>query len=198
MVTLAQEFAGVSVFNDRARYIQALGPDESPAMRDYFCSPKTSGCGLFVRGLWRLIGVDDPSVRPNYKFGTAISSLVGVARRRNAWIVARPGALPSPGDCVLVGGSPQTDGGVEHVFVVTRAPLTIADPIESVDGGQVDHGLQAIAPKVRRWTVRAGATWDVSRSGSDPGAGAPGGRRAQGWVDLEKLLSGQSAPKNLT
>ena len=198
MVALANAVAGVSVSSDLARYLDTLGPLEAPAMRDYFASPRTSGCGLVVRGLWRELGVDDPSVLPPYHFGTAISALVGVARKRKAWILAAPGKLPKPGDFVLVGGNPQTDGGVEHVFTVVAVPAggTASGPLASVDGGQVDaHGQQAIAAKFRRWSLRGGALWDVSRTGNDPGAGAPGGRRVQGWADLELIMAAQAKPE---
>lgn len=189
-VALAQSYSGVSVSSDRARYVDLLGPGESKGMQDYFCAPATSGCALVVRGLWRKLGCSDKRVLPPYKFGTAISLLVGLARDRGAWCVSKPQNLPIAGDFVLVGGDKVKDGGVEHVFTVCSVDIDDKGILlTSVDGGQRDaKGQQAILAKTRRWVERGGAYWDVSSTGNDPGANAPGGRRVQGWGDLEKVF----------
>lgn len=199
IVALAKSYDGVSVSSSKDRYVELLGPGEAANMQAYFCDPKTSGCGLTVRGLWRKSGVTDKRVLPPYKFGTAISLLVGVARDRRAWINAKPGKTPKPGDFVLVGGDPTKDGGVEHVYTVCSVePQSDGSVIlTSVDGGQRDaKGQEAIYGKGRRWTVRNGSYWDVSHTGSDPGAGVPGGRRVQGWGDIEVIVAVESPASN--
>lgn len=194
MVALARSYNGTSVSFSRDRYVDLLGPNETKAMQDYFCDPKTSGCALTIRGLLRKLGCSDQRVSPPYKFGTAISLLVGIARARNAWNASNIGNLPIAGDFVLVGGDKTKDGGVEHVFTVCSVDMDDKGIlITSIDGGQRDpKGQQAILAKTRRWVERGGAYWDVSAAGSDPGSNAPGGRRVQGWSDVEKLFAVES------
>lgn len=196
VVDLATQQAGITVTTGKDKYIALLGPGETPAMQQYFCDPKTSGCALTIRGMWRLLGVKDKRVNPAYVFGKAVTWLVAIARDRGAWVSAKVGTTPQPGDFVLVGGNPTTDGGVEHVFtVLTVAPQPDGTVLlTSVDGGQRDaKGNQSIFQKTRRWAVRNGAYWDVSAAGSDPGSNAPGGRKVMGWGDIEKIL-GAEAP----
>lgn len=191
IISLAKQYAGVTVTNNRDKYIELLGPNETKAMQDYFCDPKTSGCALTIRGLWRILGLNDKRVKPNYVFGKAISWLVGIAKDKNAWIQAKQNILPQPGDFVLVGGDKIKDGGVEHVFTVTSCqPDGKGGAIlTSIDGGQRDSkNNQSIFEKNRRWTWRNGSFWDVSSQGSDPGSDAPGGRKVIGWGDIEKIL----------
>jgi len=189
-VNLIKQYIGVSVSSDRAKYIELLGPGEAKAMQDYFCNPKTSGCALVVRGLWRLLGLDDKRVNPNYVFGKAIVWLVQIARSKKAWVICKKGLCPEIGDFVLIGGDKFKDGGVEHVYTVTSCA---ADEdgfiLTSVDGGQKDKsGQQAIFERRRRWVLRNGSYWDVSSQGSDPGANAVGGRRVMGWGNIEKIF----------
>ena len=191
ILNIAKTYAGVSVSSDRAKYIELLGPDEAIAMQNYFCDPKTSGCALTIRDIWRVAGVSDTRVKPKYIFGKAIAWLVQISRDRKAWIQAGQGKFPLPGDCVLVGGDKVKDGGVEHVFTVVSCEPdgNGGATLTSIDGGQRDSkGQQAIFEKTRRWTWRNGAFWDVSAQGSDPGSNAPGGRRVIGWGDVEKIL----------
>jgi hypothetical protein len=196
MVELVRGYDGVSVSSDRNKYIDLLGPQETAAMWDYFCNPATSGCALSIRGFWRKMGVSDNRIVGKYVFGKAVEWLVGVARSRGAWNAAAVGKCPRAGDFVLVGGNPAVDGGVEHVFTVCTVEMDSKGNavLTSVDGGQRDSaGQQAILSKGRRWTVRGGAIWDVSKTGSDPGAGAAGGRRVKGWGDLEKIMAAEVA-----
>ncbi len=191
VLQLVKEYSGVSVSSNRSKYIELLGPNETKAMQDYFCEPKTSGCALVIRGFWRILGLDDKRVKPNYVFGKAISWLVAIARDKKAWIASKEKTFPKPGDFVLVGGDKVKDGGVEHVFTVLSCQPNEngGAVITSIDGGQRDgKGQQAVFEKTRRWTWRNGSFWDVSAQGSDPGSNAPGGRRVIGWGDIEKIL----------
>ena len=196
IIELAAQYVGVTVTDAKDRYVELLGPDETTVMRQYFCDPKTSGCALTIRGLWRKLGVNDARVRPNYVFGKAITWLVSIAKARNAWRPANLASLPNPGDFVLVGGDKIKDGGVEHVFIINSiVPDVMGALITSIDGGQRDDkGNQAIFAKTRRWIVRGNAFWDVSSQGSDPGSNAQGGRRVIGWGDAEKILGFDAAP----
>lgn len=190
LIDLANQYAGVTVTDAKDRYVELLGPDETPAMRQYFCDPATSGCALTIRGLWRKLGVEDRRVKPAYVFGKAVTWLVEIAKARGAWQTAKLDLLPLPGDFVLVGGDKVKDGGVEHVFtIVSIVQDGTGALITSVDGGQRDaKGNQSIFAKTRRWTVKGGSYWDVSAQGSDPGSNAYGGRRVIGWGDAEKIL----------
>lgn len=191
ITSLAEQCDGINVSNSRDRYVDLLGPAETVVMQKYFCDPTTSGCALFIRGLWRKLGLVDRRVSPPYVFGKAIAWLVGIARDKKAWCSSSVGMFPKPGDFVLVGGDKVKDGGVEHVFVVLSVvPDGNGVIITSVDGGQRDtRGNQAIYKKIRRWSVRGNSYWDVSSQGSDPGSNAPGGRRVMGWGDAEKIFS---------
>lgn len=191
VIELLKQYANVTVSTNKEKYIELLGPNESKEMQKYFCDPKTSGCALTIRGLWRQLGINDPFLLPNYKFGTAISGLVQLARKKKAWKSSNINELPGVGDLVLVGGDKVKDGGVEHVFTVvtvtTNSDNTIS--LTSIDGGQLDSkGQQAIFEKNRRWQIRNGSYWDISKAGSDPGSDAKGGRRVIGWANIENIL----------
>jgi hypothetical protein len=190
IIDLVKQYDGVSVSSERDKYIDLLGPNETPAMRQYFCDPATSGCALTIRGLWRKLGVSDKRVNPAYVFGKAVTWLVGIARDRGAWQSSNLSLLPQPGDFVLVGGDKIRDGGVEHVFTILSIDSDgTGAVITSIDGGQRDvNGQQAIFEKTRRWIVKGNSYWDVSAHGSDPGSNASGGRRVIGWGDIEKIL----------
>lgn len=198
VVNLALKQDGITVTSHKDMYVALLGPSEAPAMKQYFCDPKTSGCALVIRGIWRELGVSDPRLLPPYKFGTAVSLLVDIARKKKAWtsvVQARSAPIPKPGDFVLVGGDKERDGGVEHVFTVISANYDDKGNLYlwSIDGGQRDSkGNQAIFKKHRRWNMRDGSWWDVSSQGSDPGSNASAGRRVMGFGDIEKIL-GQGA-----
>ncbi len=182
LVALARSYAGVSVSTDRDRYVALVASGETASMAAYMAQPKTSGCALVVRGLWRLAGLAHPRLAPPYKPGLAVADVVSIARQHGAWVTDLS-LRPSPGDVVLVGGDPRLDGGVEHVFTVL---VCNGDALVSVDGGQRDaKGNQAIEEKIRAWTLDGGATWDRSHKASDPGSGAR--RRVKGWVDVCKL-----------
>ncbi len=192
----ARGLNGLGVTKDKKGYVDLLGPKETYPMQEYFCMPGTSGCGLVIRGLWRRLGLIDRKVSPPYVFGRAITWLVSMARDRDAWLAAPKAAapeLPQPGDFVLVGGDKSRDGGVEHVFTVLsveRCPDGTVS-LTSIDGGQRDDkGNQVILEKNRSWAPRDGSWWDVSSTGSDPGAGVRGGRRVMGWCDSEKIFTG--------
>lgn len=119
---------------------------------------------------------------PPYTPGEAVSRLYAIGKEIGGWSKYQAGALPSPGDMVLVGDN--ASGGVEHVYTVIEAPAP--DAIRSVDGGQIDKaGFQMISEKLRSWTSGK----DKSVNSSDPGAASSGGRVIKGWVDAAKLAS---------
>lgn len=184
IVALAKSYDGCHAGPaSRARYLDLVGPGETETMRAYMALPKTSGCALVVRGLWRQLALFDLRLTPPYKIGLAVADVVSIARRNGAWVTDLS-LRPEPGDVILVGGDPKADGGVEHVATVTACD---GNALESVDGGQRDAaGNQCIATKVRTWEVRAdGSVWDRSRKGTDPGSGAA--RRVRGWVSAVRL-----------
>lgn len=184
IVTIAREFETVDVSTAKERYLELVaGPgDTEPGQRAYLAAPKTSGCALVVRGLWRRLGLSDRLLTERYRSGMAVGDVVAIARKHGAWVTDLS-RLPQPGDVILVGDNGKS--GVEHVatIVAVRADGTL----ESVDGGQRDKaGQQAIRHKVRTWERRAdGSVWDRSRLASDPGSGAP--RRVIGFVNVEAL-----------
>jgi hypothetical protein len=181
-VAMALAYQGVSVSTHRAEYIGLVGPGESPSMQRYMCDPRTSGCALVVRGIWRAAGVQHPILALPYKIGMAVADVVSIARAHDAWHWGAE-RRPEPGDVVLVGGG-QDGGGAEHVYTVVDVA---GDSITSIDGGQRDgRGQQCILEKYRRWeTDEHGVTWDRVQAGTDPGAGSR--RRVRGTCDVSKL-----------
>ena len=142
---------------DPDRYLSLIADGERPGMRD---AMKTmSGCALFIRGLWRALGVQDVWLGPPYKIGMAIADVVRTGSKHAAF---RPlDQLPEPGDVVLIGGGAD-GGGSEHVFLVVNAEhKSVGIDIESMDGGQLDGaGKQLIIGKARHWERKRAATWD--------------------------------------
>lgn len=161
----------------RDAYLALIAPGETPNMQDSMA--KMSGCGLTIGGFWRDVGIQHPSLDPPYKIGTAVSRLVELGKKMGGWVPYQKGALPSPGDMVLVGDN--AGGGIEHVYTVIDAPSESA--IVSVDGGQVDsEGFQVIREKNRDWSSGK----DTSQLATEPGWSA-GPRKIIGWVDVSKL-----------
>jgi hypothetical protein len=97
-----------------------------------------------------------------------------------AWNPFKPGEFPEPGDMVLIGDNTQT-GGFEHVYTVTAI---IEDGFfETIDGGQVDNGLQCVKAKRHKWTGNR----DKGFASTDPGSSTGGGRIIVGHVDVSML-----------
>lgn len=186
LVEIAEGFVGCSAAPEtRARYLELVaGPgDTEPGQRAYLCAPKTSGCALVVRGIWRAAGLADRRLVERYVPGRAVSDVVAIAHAAGGWVTDLS-RLPLPGDVILVGDNGA--GGIEHVATITSTTST--GSFESVDGGQRDSaGQQAIRAKVRTWTRRAdGTVWDRARLASDPGGAAP--RIVRGFVDVSRLF----------
>ncbi|KYF87775.1 hypothetical protein BE20_24840 [Sorangium cellulosum] len=186
-VEIARSLAGLSADprNPEARreYLELIAPGEEPQRAADMA--RMSGCGLVVAGLWRRLGLEHPLLEPPYKVGTAISRLVEVARARGAWKPYRQGAIPLPGDAVLVGDAGH--GEVEHIFTVLGVSTNHRVVIASVDGGQRIDGHQVILTKKRVWVDGR----DIVIAGKDPGAELVGGRRILGWVDLQSLVEAE-------
>ncbi len=181
-VAVAKGYDGVTAGPDPAAYLNLVGPDETAEMRRAMLT--MSGCALAVRGFWRLMGVSHPRLEAPYKPGHAVADVVAIARERGAWVDAKPCQWPLPGDVVLVGGDPATDGGVEHVFTVCEVDPD-AGTIHSIDGGQVVAGHQAITGRSRRWEVRKERIWDRATDIATPRV-----RAVKGWADLSKIGAG--------
>ncbi|WP_437320228.1 hypothetical protein [Sorangium sp. So ce385] len=167
----------------RLRYIALIAPGETKARATELATD--SGCGLVVAGIWRELGVKARQLTPPYVTGTAIRRLRELALAANAWVPFKQGAHPDRGDMVLVGDNHA--GGPEHVFTVVSVDNGSQGPeIESVDGGQIEHGYQIVQLKRRVWRGNR----DVVLSGSAPGAAAGTGRVIQGWADVSRLRFG--------
>jgi hypothetical protein len=169
LVALAGGFAGVSVSTARQRYLDLVAPGDPRA--EYFAHPRTSGCALVVRGLWREAGLDHERLRRPYVVGQAIADVVRIAREAGAWVSTFAERDVRPGDVILVGAPSH-----EHVYTVVGTE----DGIDSIDGGQLDDaGQQAIRRLHRRWRIEGGRLVDVVA-----------GRQARpvvGLVDVDRL-----------
>jgi hypothetical protein len=139
----------------RQAYCDLIAPNDSPSAQKAY--GKLSGCALSALGWLRCWGLDDAELWQPYHPGRAVADVVAIARRHGAW--CGPDTIPELGDLVLVGGPPGF-GGAEHVFCC----LGITDGVcSSVDGGQVEHGEQAIHAVERYVTKRDGGLWIGSR-----------------------------------
>ncbi|WP_437489497.1 hypothetical protein WME75_10825 [Sorangium sp. So ce1014] len=186
-VEIARSLAGLSADpkspKARREYLDLVASEEEPHRASDMA--RMSGCGLVVAGLWRRLGLEHPLLCAPYKVGTAISRLVEVARARGAWRPYRQGAIPLPGDAVLVGDGSKSE--VEHFYVVLGVATNHRVMIASMDGGQRVDGHQAILPKKRVWVGGR----DVVIDGKDPGAELVGGRKIVGWVDVQSLIEAE-------
>jgi hypothetical protein len=164
-VAWVQQWAGLVANPDGAvddwdRYLTLIAHNEDAATAR--AMGRASGCALFARAYLRAILLDVPAclTRP-YVTGHAVSDVHGIALAAGA--VRTPSAhvdfVPRPGDIVRV-NSP------EHVYVVTSvAERPYGFDVESVDGGQVVSGCQAIEARVR--TIEVGAnSWSDRAEGS--------------------------------
>lgn len=167
----------------REAYLDAIAPGETESMKKQMAT--MSGCGLIVAAVWRLLGVKHYKLDPPYIVGTAVSRLVTLARKVNAWVPFKTDQLPNPGDMVLIGDNGA--GGVEHVYTVTSVtPAADGQPVvlESIDGGQRDLAkYQLVLAKKRVWRGNK----DIVFTASDPGSAKVGGRKIYGHVDVTKL-----------
>lgn len=143
-----------------------------------------STCGLVVAGLWQRAGIRHPRLAPPYRIGSAISRLLEIAHEHGAWVAAKPGLLPRPGDMVGLALFGPNAGHMGHVYTVVSGPTqreaVTAIDLASVDGGQVDErGRQVVRRKGRIWTTAGGTILD----------GAPGSitRSVDGWIDVDRL-----------
>lgn len=178
IVALALSYVGVScrTKEGRERYLELVaGPgDTDAAMLGYLTAPKTSGCGLTVRGLWRRCGLRHPLLEARYRPGMAMSDVQMIAREAGAWRV-NPAVLPRPGDAVLID---RPAGG--HLYTCTEIGPGPVCTIDSVDGGASDGGAQAIAARHRVWTLGAGGRVVDHRDGG-------GSYAVLGWADVGAL-----------
>ena len=163
---------------DSQDYLDFTAPGESADTQAEMA--KMSGCGLTVAGIWRAAGLHDPKLDSPYKIGQGIARLYAIALAHGAWRPFKKGSYPQPGDMVLIGDNTPA-GGYEHVY-------TIAGVIEdgffdTIDGGQVDNGLQCIKAKRHKWAGNR----DRGLASTDPGSNTSGGRIIVGWANVEVM-----------
>ncbi len=141
-----------------------------------------SGCALTWRGVAVAEGSTEPEFLAPYatRIGLAVSDILRVAMRRGAWVKAANGALPLPGDAVLIGAN-----GLEHILTPTH--LEEVRPgvwrLDSYDGGQVNLKGQCILARTRWLQWENGTLWTY-----DDEVCTKRGRHVVGWADLEKML----------
>lgn len=172
--------------HDPEAYLDLVGPGEAPATRAAMLT--MSGCALVAAGVLRRAGLrveDAPELAPPYRIGSAVSRLLAVARRCEAWRPMGPGAgLPCRGDIVVLMDP-------EHVLVVVQEPVMLAPDaasIVSIDGGQLDaQGRQVVARRERQWARAAWAAWWRTYGRDERGAWVTERRAVLGWIDAEAL-----------
>jgi lysozyme len=180
---LVQALASVGLGADPA-HVSAFaaflgGPGERPEVsHEMATAPQSSTCGLTLRAWLRDAGVDDARLRAPYRIGAAISDLLALAHEHGAWIEAKPGLRPKPGDIVGLQLFGPDAGRHAHVFVIVDA-LDATHPV-SVDGGQLDEAnRQCIHRRLRTWSESTEQIFD-----SAPGSLT---RVVSGWIDVDRL-----------
>lgn len=168
----------VGLRSDAQSYRDFIAPDETPARQATMA--KMSGCALTVAGIWRRAGLHDQRLESPYKDGQAVSRLSAIAHSSKAWHPFKENEYPQPGDMVLIGDNTPS-GGYEHVYTIIKQ---VSDGLfDTVDGGQLDIGLQCIKAKRHKWTGRR----DRGLASNDPGSNVAGGRIIIGWIDVTLL-----------
>lgn len=182
---LAAAYAGTGAKSETEDYLQLLaGNVESQAMRVSMLS--MSSCGLFVRGLWRVLGVQHPILSSSYNC-SAISDILSIARNKGALVPVNrkypDQSLPQAGDVFHIGtpgGVVGSDGKVlddSHVGVIVVTNPNSAECIATVEGGQVTSALGncILAFSDRKWTIATDGTISM------------GSRRLMNWVNCDLL-----------
>lgn len=170
---------GLGAHHRRDEYLQLLGPDESPEMREAMAG--MSSCALTVRGLWRRLCIVHPRLHAPYQNAQAVVDVLEIAREAGAWHpLARTSEwVPTPGDVVHVYPP-------EHVGILVE--VTPCPPFaheleaflaERVDGGQGPRGA-AIA-RVHARIARTSSGWVDTRL--DTGVT----RAVTGYVDVDQV-----------
>lgn len=145
VIARAMEVEGLSADpadpDRRAAYLAVIAYGETPARAAGMA--ELSGCGLVAGGiLARVLVVDlevalPPELAPPYRTASAVSRLVALARRCDAW---RPYTFPRPGWISVIEGP-------EHVLTCIARTDT---EVESIDGGQRDaRGFECIRRRAR-------------------------------------------------
>lgn len=118
----------------RAAYLALIAPGETEQRQAEMAT--MSGCALVCRGVWRHF-IAHPILDARYRTGDAMSDLVSIGREAHA---LRPaGAMPQPGDVVVVGGG-SDGGGSEHAWTcIESRDLGAGEWLATgIDGGQRD------------------------------------------------------------
>jgi len=188
LIANAYSIIDVSAINQRQIFEEILGPihgkwDLDRPFHVYqsngrWITEGISTCGLVALGLWRRMNVDMSSLYQPYIFGTAVSSIVGFAKKNNAWQPAWKGPLsdlhPQFGDCCIIGQDINT-----HVLTTVGYSDGNNTQLISVDGGQTGvKNLQCIKKVQRDW---------VQKGANNIFQPYLGTRILQGWVIFDLL-----------
>jgi hypothetical protein len=130
VVQYAQSLAGLSAAQSTyLRYVGIVAAGEN--LTTQASMAHMSGCGLTVAGIWRGSGYRGAALDAPYKVETAISRLIQIGQSAGGYVAYQSGALPSPGDMVYIGESPN-----EHVYTVISVDKQGESVvIQSIDGG---------------------------------------------------------------
>jgi hypothetical protein len=106
-------------------------PEKKPGVLQQTDDSRNSSCAIFIRIMWRLLGVDDGAKQldPPYNFG-GFSCLAKTAKlSTGAYRTDLEKWAPLPGDCAFI-----LSGTHQHIFTVLswNAPVQV-----SMDGGQI-------------------------------------------------------------
>lgn len=182
---IARRYVDCGDHLDVERYLDVVQrpADRNPTGRRYMTG-HPSTCALFVLGVWRLFGLEEPETVEPYVRLDAHGGLAGLrvatadmqtaAGRRGAWQAPRAGLVPQCGDGILI-----DDGtGVHaHAICCVSDARPLADgswEIDTVEGGQAPDSSY-IRAFTRRLVTARGRLW-------------MGSRYVLGWADADRLL----------
>lgn len=143
--------AAVRLHDPQPEYLELVAPGEVPAVARGL--GKASGCGLVVRGLWGLLGLEDARLRAPYKIGSVMTTIREMADEAGAWQPAAALRAWLVGE--LAGGAYElapcdvlflsTPEHVATVVSITHAAAPdVGAHVYSIDGGQRLAGAEAV------------------------------------------------------
>lgn len=131
----------------KSRYLDLLCTNAEDRADPKVCAGMlvASSCALVVRGLWLRAGVRHPVLLNRYRIGDAVTDIVEIAKDADALLGAD--AVIGLGDVVIIDGP-------EHVLTVVKVDGEI---VGSIDGGQRNGAVEAIAYRDRVYSEKSGS-----------------------------------------
>jgi len=155
-----------------------------------------SSCGMFIRSLLKMIGVQCQNYREVYQFGTCIQAEQELAASFHDGTLVVPtrgdgSRVPKEGDIVHI----NTGTGAGHVFVAVDTSPLLPRTLQRYKGGPKLDGFSTSAAQGGQQDHWLGGTGDTATNQGyyevfvDDWTTSYRGHPVDWWIDLEKLVS---------